>query len=191
MEWRIKKLENQILGRTSNVGITDKLLNNAIDRASIVDQLNTIAQQYKMFLDQNGEPYLKFKRSYDNYVSILSEMGQISKEGSERAQMELVLAYEDELVKHMENIKNMAELADKVLDVQKWPDLTEAKEKLDKLQTITKEQHLQSAALDNRTEEFIELYNEIINSFKNNTIVWDAKLEQHERLDLKIKDEHV
>lgn len=182
LEWRVKKLENKIIGQTNNLVHVDRILcrQPGVAQDSILEQLESIAKRYKSFLDSsNGPNYIKFVQLYDKYKALLSEL-DTRQDTDVASKAELVLAYEDELRRYMENTKTMAETADRVLNVDKWPDMNGFQERLDKLQTITKEQHIQSAAIDKRTEELIELYNEIIVSFKRNSALWNQKLEAYE-----------
>ena len=110
--------------------------------------------------------------------------------GHSPAKAELVLAYEEDLKQHLEAVQAINDKADRVLDVKAWPDFRDYTEKLSKLETITKEQQLQSIQIDKRTEELIEVYNEIITSFRNNIGIWNQKLDVYEN-EIRNEDEDV
>lgn len=191
LEWRVKKLENKILGSQANRLAGNAHLNqlNNQQDESISDQLNKIAKCYKGFIDTDGEKYTKFVELYERHKNLLNELDKTNDDVSETAKAELVLAYEEDLIRHLEALRVMAEKADRVLNVDKWPDLSGYKQQLDKLEKITKEQHLQSMAIDKKTEELIEIYNDIIGSFKSNTVLWNNKLEAFENEEKKLDED--
>lgn len=185
LEWRAKQLENRLLGGSSGIHSLDSDL-----RPSVSDQLQQLAALYKSFLDtQEGQKYARYRELYEKHKRLLAELDGPETQVSDSAKAELVLAYEEDLVKHLEDMKTMAEKADKVLDSKAWPDLTTYRERLDKLETITREQHLQATKLDKRTEELIDIYNNIITSFKSNTVIWNQKLEAYEDVDKKMDED--
>jgi len=179
LEWRVKKLENTILGAQAGGPHFDRLTRTSDDQPPILDQLNVIAKHYRSHLDGSGKDYARFVELYDKYRGLTGELVDNSPE-SRAAKVELILAYEDELLKYMGDLKDMAEKADRVLAVEKWPDLGGLEGRLGKLSTINRDQHVQSVALNQRTEELIEIYNEIIGSFKSNISTWNQVLESHE-----------
>jgi hypothetical protein len=162
-DWRAKQLEHKLPG--------------PID----LDQLIQVAKVYRDFIDTNGERYANFLKLYEEYKN--AAYNQTNDQISDATKAELVLAYEDDLVRHLENVRTLTEKADKVLDVKRWPDLSGFQERIEKLATITRDQHLQSVTLDSQTEELIEVYNDIINSFKRNAVLWNQKLEAYEMED--------
>lgn len=163
LDWRIKKLEAKVIGK----------LGPLHDQQSPLDQLEDIAKHYASCVEGPHRSFPRFLELYNKHKRLLVATDSLD---SKKA---IVLAYERELLSYMHDLKTMAEKADKVLDVQNWPDITEYKERIDKLQKIVKEQHLQSTIIDKRTEELIEIYNDIIGSFKRNIEIWDEKLEAH------------
>lgn len=163
LDWRIKKLEAQIVGRT--------VLSQ--DQQPILEQLENIAKHYASCIEGSHQTFPKFQELYNKHKQLLVGTESLD------AKKAIVLAYEKELVDYMQDLKTLAEKADKVLDVQNWPDMTLYKERVDKLQKIVREQHIQSTIIDKRTEELIEIYNDIIGSFKRNIETWDQKLEAH------------
>lgn len=170
LEWRVKKLEDKISGHAGDVAQAELLLGQADIHGSIFNQLNTVAKHYKSF---SGPQFDRFFELYDSYSGLLES----SDDGDDKAKAELILAYEEEIVKYANDIKLMATKADEVLNIEKWPDLTNFQDRLDKLEKITKEQHIQSSKLDKSTEELIEIYNNIIESLKSNMAIWDQRLE--------------
>lgn len=186
LEWRAKKLENRIIG---GAGCRTHSYEASGQETPICDQLKRISKLYQNFVDANGEKYSRFLKLYQNHKRLLDELDSPAPQVSDAAKAELVLAYENDLVGHLESVKHMADKADKVLDESKWPDLTRFQERLMQLETITRDQHLQSVNLDQRTEELIEIYNEIITKFKSNTVIWNQKLEAHENEDRKMDED--
>lgn len=175
LEWRVKKLENLIFGKTAGAAHVDRILSQSSDQASIQDQLNSVAKHYANFIN-NCDNYSKFRELYSKYSSLALD----TNDGDAASKAELVLAYEDDIHKYMQDLKSMADKADRVLDIKSWPDLSGYKQRIDKLQQITKEQHLQSLSVDDKTEDIIQIYNDIIGSFKSNMNIWNQKLEDLE-----------
>lgn len=163
LEWRTKQLEDRILSA--------KLASH--DEACICEKLAEVAKLYKRFMQEHGESFTRFKEAYKNMSDATTalEVGQDSKAN-------LVLLYEDDLIKHFEMLKAIAEKSEKVLDVKQWTDTSRVD--LSRLETITRSQHLESVVLDKQLEELIDIYNDIISSFKDNTVIWNQKLEAHE-----------
>lgn len=178
LEWRTKKLENKILGEGAGLAQVERILSQSVDQPTIYEQLNTVARHYRNFIDHSGPVYERFVELHEKYQSLAKEFDTSNSDLTAKA--DLVLAYEEDLIKYTQDIKSMAEKADRVLNFDNWPDLISVQDRVDNLQKITKEQHLQSVVLDRRTEELIELYNEIISSFKNNMTTWNQKLEAYE-----------
>lgn len=186
LEWRVKRLENTVLGQTGRLAHFGQFA----DQDTICDQLTRVASYYKNFNNSHGDKYAKFVTLYHKYRHLLGQLETNSdNDVSETAKAELVLAYENELVQHLEAVKSMANKGDKVLNVERWPDLSGYKERLDKLEQITKEQHLQSVALDRETESLIEIYNDTIGSFKSNMVIWNQKLEAYENEERKLDED--
>lgn len=165
-EWRLKKLEDRILGQVSCPSHSKESNKHILP---VFDQLNSVAKHYKNFEDKN---YIRFVDLYSQHKNNLDRAEQ-----SDISKAELVLAYEADLNKYLNDTVQVAEKAEKVLDIEKWPDLSGYEQKLTQLQTITAEQHLKSTNLDKRTEELIEIYNDIIGAFKRNMVVWEEKLD--------------
>lgn len=165
----MKKLEAKILGRTSGLPIIN-------DQESALNRLHLIANYYRTYSDENGEQFLKFKEKYDKSKHVLND-NDIS------LKQDLVLSKRDDLIRYMQEDKFMAEKADRVLDTQKWPDVNQFKDRLDKLQTITKQQYSESMKLDRKTEELIDVYNEILRECKINIATWNSKLQAYEEED--------
>lgn len=176
LEWRVKKLEDRILGQDRTEA-----------KEPLLQQFTTIANQYKEFIDSPGNNYSRFLELYNIHKDILSNLSKTT-DTSDTFKAELILAYHDELVNHLQNTEKLAQKADQVLDISKWPDLSSHQEKLDKLQTITKEQHLQSNVIDQKTEYLIELYNDIIGKFRSNMAIWNDRLEAYENEEKKSED---
>lgn len=190
LEWRIKKLENQIIGPTNGASHLDKVVEHSSNgQESICDQLKRVAKLYQSYIESEGQRYARFVELYEKHKNLLGELGSNGDEVSEATKTDLLLAYEDDLIKHLEAVKGMAEKADKVLNVEAWPDSSGYRERLEKLETVTKEQHFQTVALDKQTEELIDIYNDIIGSFKSNTVIWNQKLEAHESEERKLDDD--
>lgn len=160
LEWRARKLEDKIFG---SQGFDPQ-------REIVSEQLIQAAKLYKNFV---GDDYLKFLDLYKKS----KELEKSNNEIGEAAKAELVLSYSDDLTRYLESLKTMTEKADKVLDIKNWPDFSGYTERLNKLQAITREQHLKSMALDKRTEELIEVYNRIITAFRNNISIWNQRLD--------------
>lgn len=155
---------------------------------SMIEQLDQVAKLYKSFLNNNGGQYLKFITLYKKNKELLSKIeSERNADIGESAKAELVLADEGDVRNRLEsanaNMREMSELADKVLNESKWPDLNEYRERLNKLTTITPNQLSQSKSLDERTGELIEMYNNIISTFKKNMYEWDKRLESYENRD--------
>lgn len=169
LAWRAKQLEDKLPGPIN------------------LDQLIQVAKAYRVFIDANEE-------KYQNFLELKGKLDEISHNLSNDGisvltTAELVLAYEDDLVRHLENVKTLVERADHVLDVTKWPDLSGFEKRLEKLETITRDQHLQAMTLDSKTEELIEVYNDIISSFKRNAVTWNQTLEAHEMEEKKLDED--
>lgn len=166
LEWRVKRLEAKLLGQISGLPIIS-------EQESILSRLHLIANYYRAYTDEHGEQFQKFREKYDKSKSVLGDNDVGLKQ-------DMVLSKQDELIKYMEEDKFMAEKADKVLDSQNWPDVNQFKARLEKLQTITKQQYSESMKLDKRTEELIEVYNEILKECKSNIATWDSRLQAYE-----------
>lgn len=171
-EWRLKKLEDRICGPSH--------LDRSQDQKPLFDQLNSIATHYKNFIDNEDKNYTRFVELYGIHKDLLSKPDNASDMDCDTSKAELVLAYEADLKRFFNDTKLMAEKADKVLNIENWPDLSGYQDRLANLQTITKEQHLKSTVLDKKTEESIEIYNDIIGAFKRNMLIWEQKLEEKE-----------
>lgn len=163
LEWRTKQLENRIL--SSDLTPTDG--------ATVCEQLAEVAKLYKRFMQEHGEIFERFKDAYKNISDMATNM-----EVEDDSKANLVLLYEEDLIKHFEMLKTIGEKSEKVLDIKQWPDTSRIN--LSKLETITRSQHLESAVLDRQLEELIDIYNDIISSFKDNTVIWNQKLEAYE-----------
>lgn len=162
-EWRLKQLEEKILAKQDHRSI--------YDQGPICDQLLEVAKKFQV----HGNKYKKFLDQYNEFKNqaLEDDIDTVSK-------AELVLSYENDLVRYFENLKSMADKADKVLDIEKWPDLLGYEAKLQKLQTITSKQAEESKLLDQRIEKLIEIYNDIITTFKYNMSIWNNSIEAHE-----------
>lgn len=169
LEWRVKRLEARVLGQISGLPIIT-------DQESILSRLHVIANYFRAYTDENGEQFQKFQEKYDKSKHVLSDSDVDLKQ-------DLVLSRKNELIKSMQEDKYMAEKADQILDSQKWPDVNQFKDRLDKLQTITKQQYSESVKLDKRTEELIEVYNEILQECKINISTWNSRLQAYEEED--------
>lgn len=178
LEWRVKKLEDKILGLNGGLSQVDRILTHSADQDSIHDQLYVIAKQYKNYIDQGGHNYAKFIELYQKCKNSLIDTSDAT-DVDYNSKTELILAYEDELVKYFSNVKLLAENADKILDINKWPDL-QLDKRLDKLQQINKQQLSQSVTLEKRTEELLDIYNGILTDFKFKQSKWNETLEKHE-----------
>lgn len=169
-EWRLKKLENAIVGQQSEIDLSN-------NRAkSVFDHLVEVAKLYKSFMSTDGKNYSRFQELMKNK----NLWEELDSDISDRAKAEIVLAYEDDLIKYFDSLKSVSDRADRVLNTDVWPDVNCVKGRIEKLETIIKEQHLQSVAIDKQTEELINIYNDIISSFKANTVRWNEKLEAYE-----------
>lgn len=188
LEWRIKRLEEQILGKLRGAAHIDRIINQSIDRDTIVDQLNNVATEYKNFIESPEQNYARFVELKTKHRDLLNKLVD-DNDTDENSKAELVLAYEDDLTKYMEDLKIMAQKSELVLKEENWPDLRGAMGKLEKLQAINKEQHVQSVSLDKKTEDLIQIYNEILLSFKNNMVLWNQRIEAYENEDKKLDDE--
>lgn len=173
LEWRTKQLENRILSST--------ILPS--DGATICDRLVEVAKLYKKFTQEYGDLHTKFKNLYKSIADTSTSL-----DIDDDSKANLVLLYEDDLIKHFELLKMISEKADKILDIKQWPDTSRVD--LSNLETITRSQHLESVVLDKQLEELIDIYNDIISSFKDNTVIWNQKLEAYENED-KPADEDV
>lgn len=188
LEWRVKRIENQILGKLGGVAHIDRIINQSVDQDSILDQLNYVATEYKKFIEGPGGNYSRFVELRAKHKDLLNQLVDTNN-ADETSKAELVLAYEEDLTKYMTDLKIMSEKAELVLKEERWPDLREAVGKLDKLQKINKEQHIQMLTIDKKTEDLIEIYNEILVSFKSNMVLWNQKLQAYENDDKKSDDE--
>lgn len=173
LEWRTKQLENKI--------VSSNILSE--DGPTICDRLVEVAQMYKKFTQEYGDLHIKFKNLYKSIGDISTSL-----DIDDDSKASLVLLYEDDLIKHFEMLKTISEKADKILDIKQWPDTSRVD--LSNLETITRSQHLETVVLDKQLEELIDIYNDIISSFKENTIIWNQKLEAYENED-KLADEDV
>lgn len=174
LEWRIKRLEDQILGKHDRLQTTN--------HNSIFDQLSVVAQQYQNFSETTGNNYFKFQELYNKYKDSLSHLNSLF-ECNEMTKAELVLAYEEDLVKYMSDIKLITEKAGKVLDDKRWPDLTPFEEKLEKLKNTTFAQEQECAVLDKRLGEIVKIYKEVLDLLQSNTVTWNNRLEAYECAD--------
>lgn len=168
LEWRIKRLEENILGHAPSQA-----------QDSILEQFNIIAQHYNNFLGTSGKNYSKFRELYDKHKDLSVEL-EYSFDGSEASKAELVLAYEEDLLKFMHDIKTMAEKAKSVLDDKNWPDLSNFDKKLEKLKKSVITQERESIILDRRVEKLVRIYKEVLDLLQNNTEIWNSKLESYE-----------
>lgn len=182
LEWRLRKVENRILGELSSVTHVDRIIDQSIDRDSILDQLNNISKEYKNFIDEHGDNYFRFIELRKKHEDLLSKL-MVMDDTDETSKAELVLAYEEDIIKYMSDLKIMAEKADLVLKEERWPDLSKVSSRLDKIQKINREQHIQSDIVDKKTEDLIEIYNEILGSFKSNMVLWNQRIEAYENED--------
>lgn len=192
LEWRLKKLEDRILGRTAGPDDIDKLISSQTNEAKpILDQLSVFARLFKGCVDNEFNNYNRFVELYAKHRTNLEKSCKFADISLSdiNSKAELVLAYEADLKKYLNNTKLMAEMADRVLDIKKWPDLTGYEDKLSKLQSITAEQYPQSVDLDKKTEKLIQIYNDIINSFKRNMVSWEETLESREKEADRIGDD--
>lgn len=187
LEWRIKRLEENILGQAPSLAYFDRM--HANSQNSIMDQLNVLAQQYQNFLVTSGKSYPKFMELYEKHKDLSVEL-EYSFDGSETSKAELVLAYEEDLLKFMHDIKTMAEKAEEVLDVKSWPDLSCFDQKLEKLRSSINTQERESAIVDRRLEELVRIYKELLDLLQNNTEIWNRKLESYENEDRSL-DENI
>lgn len=168
LEWRLKKLEDRLLGQMMNP-----------PEDGIFDQLNSIAEQHKSFIDSEDQTYSRFIELYSKHTQQAEASATTGSSGaSASSRAELVLAYEDDLTKYLNNIKTLAEKADKILDGHNWPDLSIYEAKLAELRTIHKDQFVESQKIDSKTEELIQVYNDLIGAFKRNMIAWDSALRE-------------
>lgn len=188
LEWRIKRIENQIIGKLGGVAHIDRIISQSVDRDPILDQLNNVATEYKNFTEDPGQNYSRFLELKSKHKDLLNKLVD-SNDPDETSKADLVLAYEDDLTKYMNDLKIMGKKAELVLKEENWPDLSKVFAKLDKMQAINKEQHVESVAIDKRTEDLIEIYNEILLSFKSNMVIWNQKIEAYENEDEKQDDE--
>jgi len=182
LEWRTKKLENRLLGYT---GKGPNHRHHDGDLGSVSQKIKPVAELYENFLTTpSGESFLKFLELQRKSKELLSNLEKCrNSDIGEAAKADLVLAYENDLTRHFESLKMLEEKADKVLDDKNWPDFSGLTGRLEKLKTITKEQHLQSVNLDQKTEALVELYNEIITSFRGNISMWNQRLDAYELQD--------
>lgn len=187
LEWRIKRLEENILGQAPSLAHFDRMHPNS--QNSLLDQLNVVAQRYQNFLDTSGKNYPKFMELYERHKDLSVEL-EYSFDGSETSKAELVLAYEEDLLKFMHDIKTMAEKAENVLNDKNWPDLSCFEHKLEKLKNSINTQERESAVLDRRLEELISIYKELLDLLQNNTEIWNRKLESYENEDRDL-DENI
>lgn len=183
LEWRLKKIENKLLGSNSSVSHIDRVLSQSNDQNTIYNQFIEVSKHYKQHLSTDGS-YTRFMELYSKFKHLMNE-NKINNECDQMSKAELVLAYEDDLKRHFQNMETMTQKADQVLDINKWPELVEYQEKLDKIQKINLEQLRQSQDVDDKTEKLIEVYNDIISSFKSNMIIWNNKLEAYENEEKK------
>lgn len=188
LEWRIKRIENQIIGKLGGIAHVDRIISQSVDRDPILDQLNNVATEYKNFTESPGQNYSRFFELKTKHKDLLNKLVD-SNDPDETSKADLVLAYEDDLTKYMNDLTIMAKKAELVLKEENWPDISKVSGKLDKLRAINKEQHVESVAIDKRTEDLIEIYNEILLSFKSNMVLWNQKIEAYENEDKKLDDE--
>lgn len=166
LEWRAKKLEQTIVGPAAVLSHIEQFRHHQ----TILSQLDAIAQHYASSLNDAHQIYPKYVQLYQKHKSLVNETDSLE------AKKAIVLAYEAELQEYMQDLNTMADKADKVLRIEAWPDMSLYKERVDKLQQITRDQHIESNLIDKRTGELIEIYNDIISSFKKNISTWDQKL---------------
>lgn len=174
LDWRAKKLEDLVIGQTP----VDQVLSKSAD-TPIVDQFNAVAKQFRDWHDASEARQRLLKYRFPAELEPTDES----------AKVELVLAHEEELIQQSQKLKLLAEKAETVLDEQRWPDLKGLPERVNQLQEITKEQNIGSNLIDRKTEELIEIYNDIIGSFKSNIVIWNQKLEAFEAERKQPKDE--
>lgn len=170
LEWRVKKLEERILGQ--------KGFN--LDKESILNQLINVTKSYNKFLEVSGESYLRYKNLPKHDLVDTSQ-------GS----AELVLMYEDELNKYMQDLKQMAEKSENVLKVEKWPNLVGLEDKLNNLIKSTQSQWNQVEDQDQELWEVIKLYKKNLDTLKDLEKGWNERLEAYEGEDRKDKDEEI
>lgn len=167
LEWRLKKLEERLLGQSIP------------PEDNILDNLNSIAEHHKSFMDGEAQTYDRFVELYSKHKQQADHSAYVGPSGaSASSKAELVLAYEDDISKYLNNIKTLAEKAETVLDGHEWPDLRQYEAKLENLKTISKEQFAENKKIDEKTEELIQLYNDLISTFKRNMIRWDGALRE-------------
>lgn len=166
LEWRLKKLEERLVGNH----------HQGAQQGNIFDQLKSIADHHKSFIESEDQNYARFVELYSKHRELADSANVANNATSISSRADLVLAYEDDLTSYMKNLKKLAEKADSVLDTQRQPDLSEYDDRLSKLKTITKEQLLESKKVDEKTEELIQVYNDLIGAFKKNMVTWDSSL---------------
>lgn len=177
LAWRLKKLEDRL--------VAAKLPSqNQSNQQSLIDRLSEIAKNYKTFLSLNPD-FDKFATLHAKHKSALEDFSSHSDQSTD-TKIDIILSYEEELIDYMNNSKKMAELANQVLDQNKWPDMTKYKEQLDKIATVTVDQQRQLNAIDSTTRDYLELYNETIETIKRKIVIWDEKIRSLEEMD---KDE--
>lgn len=180
LEWRVKKLENKILGQTASVAYLDRLMSQDNEQESICDQLSSVAKLYRSYLDNAGKNYLNFVESYGSAKKLLGELGD-SHESSSASKVELVLAYEEDLVKYMKNLKSMAERANHVLNIERWPNLNGLTERLNKLeQNLMGHTDPEAEKIDQEVFERIMLYKKNLDTLRGLEITWNKRLEHYE-----------
>lgn len=172
LEWRVKKLENRLIG-------IDNKFSHVQAKSSITDNLNEVA---KLYLDHNSqsEKYNKFYSQYKQCKSTLLDADSNLSSTGLKSQIELVLGHRGELEEHMKAASLMHDKAEKVLNSDNWIDLNPTLKKLSQIQEINEQQLAKSMEIDDKTGEYIKIYNDIIKSFKHNMVVWSDRLDYYE-----------
>lgn len=177
LEWRLKKLEDRVLGNGSNQRTPTSHIDttNELPEKPIYDQIDGLAKHFKNFVDNECTNYQRFVDLYDKHANNINELS------SDRSKAELVMAYEEELTDYLNKTKQMSEQADRVLNIDQWPDLSGYDKRLEKLDASTSEQLQQTKKLEDKTKELAKVYDKTIETFKNNQrYIWEPKLEAYE-----------
>lgn len=178
----MKKLENKIFGQTAGTAYVDRLINQANKQESICDQLYSVAKSYNDYINDAGKSYPRFIELYNMSKDLLVQL-ENAYEGTESAKAELVLSYEEDLLKYLQNIKLMAEKSEHVLNIEEWPDLSSFQEKLEKLKKLVAVQKEQSDVMDNELWERIIVYKKNLDAIHNLEDTWNKRLEEYENAD--------
>lgn len=168
LEWRVKKLERLILG--SN-----------LDTTPILDQLIVVAKNYNNYLNNADQNYTKFNTLYKNLPAEL--------EPTSPSTIELIMAYEEDILRYVQDIKTMVDKADSVLKVEKWPSLRGVEEKLGKLEKLTSAEMDEADEQDQVLWERIKLYKKNMDTLKHLEKIWNEKLEAYENAEKRPQDD--